>query len=328
MSTVGILALLGGSLVVVVTIALIGLAVFNSNGPGSSPSARRATALRDAGSHDPYVAARPAPRAVVSAIERVARADFAAVGSGGAGVATVGKPGSGASIVPIATAALSSGGKPEVVYVGAEYCPYCAAARWPLTVALSRFGSFRGLDVTASSPLVAYGDTDTLSFKGAAYKSKYLTFRATEEYSNVCEPKDVISNEERDPGSPEWESPEFVCNNGAFEPLEKLAPSVSELVAKVDSVPDFGRVGADVIPFVDFGGRYAFSGAAFSPAVLRAKSWTAIAGSLSDPSSTVGKTVLEAANTYTAILCELTGNRPPAVCGQAVIKSAEARLSP
>ena len=39
--------------------------------------------------------------------------------------------------------ALTSGGKPEMLYIGAEYCPYCAAERWGMVVALSRFGTFK-----------------------------------------------------------------------------------------------------------------------------------------------------------------------------------------
>ena len=37
---------------------------------------------------------------------------------------------------------LTANGKPEVLYVGAEYCPFCATERWAMTVALSRFGTF------------------------------------------------------------------------------------------------------------------------------------------------------------------------------------------
>jgi hypothetical protein len=29
-------------------------------------------------------------------------------------------------------------GKPEMLYIGAEFCLYCAELRWPLAVALSR----------------------------------------------------------------------------------------------------------------------------------------------------------------------------------------------
>ena len=45
----------------------------------------------------------------------------------------------------ISGTALTANGKPEVLYVGAEYCPYCAAERWAMIVALSRFGTFSGL---------------------------------------------------------------------------------------------------------------------------------------------------------------------------------------
>src|SRR5574342_1244952 len=40
---------------------------------------------------------------------------------------------------------LTSDGKPLVVYLGAEYCPFCAAQRWGLVVALPRFGTFDNL---------------------------------------------------------------------------------------------------------------------------------------------------------------------------------------
>ena len=46
---------------------------------------------------------------------------------------------------------ISVDGKPEVLYVGAEYCPFCAAERWPLMIALSRFGTFSGVGLTHSS---------------------------------------------------------------------------------------------------------------------------------------------------------------------------------
>ena len=40
---------------------------------------------------------------------------------------------------------LTAKGRPEVLCVGTEYCPYCAAQSWALIVALSRFGMFTGL---------------------------------------------------------------------------------------------------------------------------------------------------------------------------------------
>src|SRR5215469_5182042 len=44
-------------------------------------------------------------------------------------------------ITGVPASALASDGKPEMLYIGAEYCPYCAAMRWSMAVALSRFGA-------------------------------------------------------------------------------------------------------------------------------------------------------------------------------------------
>ncbi len=35
--------------------------------------------------------------------------------------------------------------------MGAEYCPFCAAQRWAMVNAFSRFGTFTGLTTTHSS---------------------------------------------------------------------------------------------------------------------------------------------------------------------------------
>ena len=51
----------------------------------------------------------------------------------------------------ISGTALTANGKPEVLYMGAEYCPYCAAERWAMIVALSRFGTFSGLSTVHSA---------------------------------------------------------------------------------------------------------------------------------------------------------------------------------
>jgi thiol-disulfide isomerase/thioredoxin len=79
-------------------------------------------------------------------------------------------------LAPVTQKALTKDGKPEVLYMGAEYCPYCGGERWALTVALSKFGSFSGLKMTHSSE----GSIPTLSFLTAKYTSKYLTFTPIE----------------------------------------------------------------------------------------------------------------------------------------------------
>jgi hypothetical protein len=84
----------------------------------------------------------------------------------------------------ITASALTADGKPRVLYVGAEYCPYCATERWTMVVALSRFGTFTGLGHTASSPSDVYPNTATLSFHGAGYTSRNLSFTGKEIQSN------------------------------------------------------------------------------------------------------------------------------------------------
>ena len=46
---------------------------------------------------------------------------------------------------------LTLNNKPEILYIGAEYCPFCAAERWSMIIALSRFGTFSNLHFMTSS---------------------------------------------------------------------------------------------------------------------------------------------------------------------------------
>jgi hypothetical protein len=105
--------------------------------------------------------ARPGPAAgsaLSASIASVPPGTLTAVGTGGAAPGTVAR---------IGGAPLTSGGKPEILYVGAEYCPYCATERWPLAVALSRFGTFSGLHGIHSSSTDVYPSQPTLTFYGS-----------------------------------------------------------------------------------------------------------------------------------------------------------------
>ena len=62
----------------------------------------------------------------------------------------------GQAITPLQTVRASGppltvGGKPAIVFVSEESCPFCAAERWSLTVALSHFGTWSHLGTTTSS---------------------------------------------------------------------------------------------------------------------------------------------------------------------------------
>ena len=113
---------------------------------------------------------RTASQQVTAAVSNV---PLAVLGSVGAGAIKV-------PPTPLTGEPLTANGEPRVLYVGAEWCPYCAAERWSLAVALSRFGTLSGLGETASSPTDVYPNTATLSFSGAAYTSQYLSLTAKE----------------------------------------------------------------------------------------------------------------------------------------------------
>ena len=90
-----------------------------------------------------------------------------------------------AQALPASTKLLMVDGKPEILYIGAEYCPFCAAERWALVMALSKFGTFTGLKGTSSSAIDTNPSTPTFSFYGSTYKSPYISFVPVELQTNT-----------------------------------------------------------------------------------------------------------------------------------------------
>jgi hypothetical protein len=73
---------------------------------------------------------------------------------------------------------LTASGKPELLFIGGEYCPICAAERWSMVQALSRFGTFSNLSQIRSA--TTDGNIATFSFYKSSYNSKYLSFNPVE----------------------------------------------------------------------------------------------------------------------------------------------------
>ncbi len=196
---------------------------------------------------------------------------------------------------------LTSGGKPEVLYMGAEYCPFCAAERWAMVVALSRFGTFSGLSTVHSSSTDEFANTPTWTFAHAHYTSKYLTFSTVELQTNIPN------------------------GSGSYTTLQTPTSAQQALLSKYDAPPYVSSANSGAIPFIDFGNKYMLSGASYSPQVLQGKSWATIAAALKDPNSQIAKAVDGTANYLTATICKLTGNQPASACTPAV-KQLEAKL--
>lgn len=179
-------------------------------------------------------------------------------------------------------------GHPEVFYMGAEYCPYCAAERWPMIIALSRFGTFSGLSTTSSSSTDVYSNTPTFTFHHATYTSQYIDF---------------VSVETTDRNQ---------------NPLESPTAAEQALASQYDT--------GGSIPFVDFGNRYAFNGAMYLPDMLSGMSWQAVADTLKQPDSAQARAILGSANLITAAICRLSADQPQAVCSSPAIQAIETKL--
>jgi thiol-disulfide isomerase/thioredoxin len=267
------LLLAGGAVVAVVAVVLA--LVLVQSGNGGSPG----TAAGGPG---------PTGASLATLTGKVTSVPAAALDQVGSGTVT-------ATPTSISGAPLTSGGKPEMLYMGAEYCPYCAAERWSMIVALSRFGTFNGLTTTRSADRDGAGtaepfpSTATWTFANASYTSKYLTFTPVEEFTNIPDK-----------------------STGGYTPLMTPTAEQQALIQKYDAA----NQGA--IPFIDYGNRYMSVGASYDPGLLAGLTWSDIAADLHNPSSPVAKGALGAANYMTAAVCSLTGNQPASACTPAV----------
>lgn len=193
-------------------------------------------------------------------------------------------------------------GKPEVLYVGAEFCPFCAAERWPLIVALSRFGQFSHLNNMQSSPSSVFPAVQTFSFVGSSYSSRYLSFTGVEVYSGA------------------------VDAHGVYTQIATLNPTQSLLVARYGTPPVKRGSEAGAFPFVDIGNVMVTSTSGFSPGVIVGQSQGTIVDALSQPSDPTGQAVVASANYLTAGICAATGGRPTAICNDRGVRAAAAAL--
>jgi hypothetical protein len=213
---------------------------------------------------------------------------------------------------------LKLNGLPRFVYEGAEYCPYCAQARWSMVAALSRFGTFSNLKMTSSANTDS--DITTFSFYGSTYKSKYVAFT----------PYESLDRNQN--------------------PLQAIPTDMGKLYLKYDGNSSTGvaaapfNPGSPGIPFVDFSNQYVSSGwpNAFTPVLnalagggpdaTQAASAAAIAAAMHDPSTPVGTAIsanlmVGMANYYSGAVCETDGQAPTSVCGTSGVKAAEKNLT-
>jgi hypothetical protein len=191
-----------------------------------------------------------------------------------------------------------SAGKTEVIYVGGEFCPYCAGERWSMIMALSRFGTFTGLKEMSSSSTDTDPSTSTFTFVDSTYTSQTVDFMPVEE-------EDQNQN-----------------------PLQTPSASVEQIFTTYDQQPySDSAAGEPGFPFLDIGGDYVLYQTGFDPAMLQGLSWKQIATDLGNLKSPVTLAIVGNANFLSAAICLADSNQPSSVCASSTIQGIETVLT-
>ncbi|MEL4356898.1 MULTISPECIES: DUF929 family protein [unclassified Luteococcus] len=219
-------------------------------------------------------------QSLTQALTSIPAASFDAVGVGTATNVPEAIPGGKPQLVD---------GKPRVLYIGAEFCPYCAMERMALVSSLSRFGTFSGLKDTLSSPNEGpISNIPTVTFTGSTFTSDTVALTAVETQDRM--------------GQPTGEKP--TAEDEAI--FRKHAPQGG-------------------IPFTWYGSAFS-NWAGFDGDSMAGKQPEEIAKALGDPNSDESKAVLGASNVISAQLCKETGGKPAEVCTSAGVTEAAKKL--
>jgi hypothetical protein len=236
----------------------------------------------------------PAPASLITSVSHVPVSTASAVG-----VTSTDSP----TTPPTATGSTSlwqspasgAGVRPVVFFYGAEFAPYAAAERWPVVVALSRFGTFSALGLTQSASSVAFSDTATFTFWQARYSSVWVDLEEVERYGSLN------------------------ATGAGFIPLQEPTARQAASVALYDT-------SAMTFPLLDIANHYVLVGSSFTPSVLQGLSQSQVATDLLVPASPVAQAILASANEVTASICTVTGQRPAAVCSARGVELADAKM--
>ncbi len=265
------LYLAGGLVTVIVVAAAVLVAVsFISNGKASSPT-------RSA------VGQFVLPPGVQSAVEAVPTAKLVA--------AALSKNNYAAPLqaLPAKNEILTSAGKPEIVYIGADSCPFCAGERWALVMALSKFGTFSKLMGTTSSAVDTNPSTPTFSFYGSNYSSQHISFVPVETTTNRYDP-----------------------SIGSYQPLQQPSAFERSLYSKWDRPPYTSQAGG--IPFVYLAGRYLLTGGQYDASKIAGWQMLRAADYITAGNNPTSLGAEAAAGHLIGEICSLTHDQPARVC--------------
>ncbi len=268
--------LLTGLVIVIIVVgALVGVLIYSSShGQTTTSSTTETTSSLD----------QPINSTLYNDLIGVSSSTLLSVGKGSAANSGLSKPGG---------SALTLNGKPEILYIGADYCPYCAIERWALAIALSKFGTLSGMEYMISR--ATDGNISTLTFANVNYTSNYIAFQAVE-------------TEDR--------------SGNAYQTLTQTEQN---LLSKYDS--------AESIPFVDIYNTYVIVGAQYaissiSSNIFTGLNWSQIGSQLNTPSSNIAQAVDGSANYLISMICNVDKDQPASICGQSFAQLSAVILPP
>ncbi|MCL4389615.1 DUF929 domain-containing protein [Candidatus Marsarchaeota archaeon] len=178
-------------------------------------------------------------------------------------------------------------GKPTVIYIGAEYCPFCAVFRWGAIIALMRFGNFSSLHYMTSSSdnKEPFTSVPTFTFYNSTYSSRYITFLPVE------------------------------VENNTYGTLQQPSQLQAAAAARFDS--------GGSIPFIDFGNQSIQIGIpqSISPGYIKSLNWGQIIDQIGNSNTTISQAVLGEADVFTAEICKIDNFTPASVCSQPYVRA-------
>lgn len=179
-------------------------------------------------------------------------------------------------------------GKSLVFFMGAGFCPFCAAERWAIVEALGKFGKWEGLvETTSAGHDEKYLNIPTVSFARAKYESDYIEF---------------VGRETADRN---------------FEPLQELEEKDYEILDTFN--PD------QIIPFLLIDGQFMQVGAGYNPQMLEGMDHAKVRAELANPASPVGNAMKAEIDNIAALVCKSIGGES-AVCNSENIKNLVAKI--
>ena len=185
--------------------------------------------------------------------------------------------------------------KHTLLFIGAGFCPYCAAMRWPVALTLLRFGQLDLLTLTRSSAHDVDPNTPTFGFRQARFTASRnsLNFHSLE-----------LMNRQRQ--------------------IDQVpTPAERALMQRLDR-PPYTRF-ANGIPMIVVGDRMVLLGAPVSPALFKGMDWRQVITVLSSGHGPLWKSVMAETTALTKAVCTITGEQPSRFCkSPAVVETSRA----